>query len=50
VTSGLVCWLDPSFGIYKDSDQQVLIWNDRSGSGHHAVHKQHNSPTPGNDT
>ena len=45
VTSGLVCWLDPSFGIYKDPDQQVLIWNDRSGNGHHAVHKEHNSPT-----
>ncbi|MCF7676349.1 MAG: hypothetical protein K9M97_13455, partial [Akkermansiaceae bacterium] len=45
VTSGLVCWLDPSFGIYKDADQQVLIWNDRSGNGHHAVHKEHNSPT-----
>ncbi len=45
VTSGLVCWLDPSCGIYKDSDQQVLIWNDRSGNGHHAVHKEHNSPT-----
>jgi len=45
VTSGLVCWLDPSFGIYKDPDQQVLIWKDRSGSGHHAVHKEHNSPT-----
>jgi hypothetical protein len=45
VTSGLVCWLDPSFGIYKDSDQQVLIWNDRSGNGHHAVHKEHNLPT-----
>jgi len=45
VTSGLVCWLDSSFGIYKDSDQQVLIWNDRSGNGHHAVHKEHNSPT-----
>jgi hypothetical protein len=37
--------LDPSFGIYKDPDQQVLIWNDRSGNGHHAVHKEHNSPT-----
>ena len=45
VTSGLVCWLDPSFGIYKDPDQQVLIWNDRSGNGHHAVHKEHNLPT-----
>jgi hypothetical protein len=45
VTSGLVCWLDPSVGIYKDADQQVLIWNDRSGNGHHAVHKEHNSPT-----
>jgi hypothetical protein len=45
VTSGLVCWLDPSFGIFKDPDQQVLIWNDRSGNGHHAVHKEHNSPT-----
>ena len=45
VTSGLVCWLDPACGIYKDSDQQVLIWNDRSGNGHHAVHKEHNSPT-----
>ena len=45
VTTGLVCWLDPSFGIYKDPDQQVLIWNDRSGSGHHAVHKEHNLPT-----
>ena len=45
VTSGLVCWLDPSFGIFKDPDQQVLIWDDRSGHGHHAVHKEHNSPT-----
>jgi hypothetical protein len=45
VTSGLVCWLDPSFGIYKDADQQLLIWNDRSGNGHHAVHKEHNLPT-----
>ena len=45
VTAGLVCWLDPSFGIYKDPDQQVLIWNDRSGNGHHAVHKEHNLPT-----
>ncbi|MCE9609910.1 MAG: DUF6288 domain-containing protein [Chthoniobacter sp.] len=45
VTSGLVCWLDPSFGIYKDPDQQVLIWNDRSGNAHHAVHKEHNLPT-----
>ena len=45
VTSDLVCWLDPSFGIFKDPDQQVLIWNDRSGNGHHAVHKEHNSPT-----
>jgi hypothetical protein len=45
VTSGLVCWFDPSFGIYKDADQQVLIWNDRSGSGHHGVHKEHNCPT-----
>ena len=45
VTTGLVCWLDPSFGIYKDPDQQVLIWNDRSGNGHHAVHKEHNLPT-----
>ena len=45
VTSGLVCWLDPSDGIYKDPDQQVLIWRDRSGSGHHAVHKEHNCPT-----
>ncbi|MEI6534455.1 MAG: DUF6288 domain-containing protein, partial [Verrucomicrobiaceae bacterium] len=45
VTSGLVCWLDSSIGIFKDPDQQVLIWNDRSGNGHHAVHKEHNSPT-----
>ena len=45
VTAGLVCWLDPSFGIYKDPDQQVLIWNDRSGNAHHAVHKEHNLPT-----
>ena len=45
VTSGLVCWLDPSVGIFKDADQQVLIWNDRSGNGHHAAHKEHNFPS-----
>jgi hypothetical protein len=45
VTSDLVCWLDPSVGIFKDADQQVLIWNDRSGNGHHAVHKEHNFPS-----
>jgi hypothetical protein len=45
VTSGLVCWLDAAFGILKDDDQQLLIWKDRSGSGHHAVHKEHKRPT-----
>jgi hypothetical protein len=45
VTDGLVCWLDAAFGILKDDDQQLLIWKDRSGSGHHAVHKEHNRPT-----
>ncbi|MEI7900136.1 MAG: DUF6288 domain-containing protein [bacterium] len=45
VTSDLVCWLDASYGIYKNNDQQVLIWKDRSGSGHHGVHKEHNCPT-----
>lgn len=44
VTSDLVCWFDPSFGIFKTADQQVLIWNDRSGNGHHGVQKEHNYP------
>ena len=44
VTSGLACWFDASFGIYKNTDQEVLIWKDRSGNGHHGVHKEHNSP------